>query len=133
LDSGKRGKEAAEEAAKTVRIRETADEFSRLAEDAKDLLTAVQAREADRAVEAANNLGHLLMTARYHRASYLPADFSRDLCVKNLRKVSTWLASEGFPEDPQEMARLLKSCHQIHESLCGVSGSIQRRTEELEG
>jgi len=129
----KGAKKAAEEAANTVRTRETADEFARLAADAKDLLTAVQSRETDRAIEAANNLGHLLMTARYHRASYLPADFSRDLCVKNLRKVSTWLASEGFPEDPQEMAKLLKSCHQIHESLCGISGSILRRTEEVEG
>ena len=128
----KGAKKAAEEAAKTVRIRETADEFLRLAADAKDLLAAVQARDKDRAIEAANNLGHLLMTARYHRASYLPEDFSRDLCVKNLRKVSTWIVSEGFPENPPEMAKLLKSCHQIHESLCGISGSVQRRTEEVE-
>ena len=129
----KGAKQAAEEATRTVRIRETADEFQRLAADAKDLLAAVQAREKERAIESANNLGHLLMTARYHRASYLPEGFSRELCVKNLRKVSTWLVSEGFPQEPQEMAKLLKTCHQIHESLCGISGSVQRRTEEVEG
>ena len=64
----KGAKQAAEEATRTVRIRETADEFQRLAADAKDLLAAVQAREKERAIESANNLGHLLMTARYHRA-----------------------------------------------------------------
>ena len=129
----KGAKQAAEEATRTVRIRETADEFQRLAADAKDLLAAVRAREKERAIESANNLGHLLMTARYHRASYLPEGFSRELCVKNLRKVSTWLVSEGFPQEPQEMAKLLKTFHQIHESLCGISGSVQRRTEEVEG
>src|ERR1035441_109401 len=46
----KGAKKAAEEAARTVRIRETADEFLRLAADAKDLMAAVQAREKDKAI-----------------------------------------------------------------------------------
>jgi hypothetical protein len=125
----KGAKQAAEEAAKTVRMRETADEFLRLAADAKGLVASVQARDTERAIEAANNLAHLLMIAGSHRASYLPEGFSLDLCVENLRRVGTTIASEGFPEAPQKMAKLLRRCHQIHESLCGISGSVQNRTE----
>jgi hypothetical protein len=128
----KGAKKAAEEAAKTVRTRETADEFLRLAVDAKSLLEAVQAKEKDKAIEAADNLAHLLMIAGNHRSAYLPEGFSIELCVDNLRKVSTFLASEGFSEAPQKMVRLLNRCHQIHEALCGISGSIQRRTEGAE-
>jgi hypothetical protein len=129
----KGAKKAAEEAATTVRTREAADEFLRLAEDAKCLLASAQAGETNRVIEAANNLAHLLMIAGNHRAPFLPEGFSCDLTVENLRKVSTVLASEGFPEASQEKAKLMKRCHQIHESLCGISGAIQRRTEEPEG
>jgi hypothetical protein len=128
----KGAKQAAQEAAKSVRRRETADEFLRLAADANGLVASVQARDTNRAIEAANNLAHLLMIASSHRATYLPEGFSSDLCVENLRKVSTMLASEGFPEAPQKMAKLLHRCHQIHESLCGISGSAQNRTEGAE-
>jgi len=128
----KGAKKAAEEAARTVRIRETADEFLQLSADAKALLEAVQAKEKVKAIEAANNLAHLLVIAGGHRAAYLPEGFSTELCVENLRKVSTLLASEGFPVASQKMAKLLGRCHQIHESLCGISGSVQRRTEGTE-
>jgi hypothetical protein len=129
----KGAKKAAEEATKTVRARETEYEFSRLALDARELLAAVQGRQTDKAIEAANHLSHLLMIAGGHRAAYLPMGFSTELCVENLRKVSTLLASEGFPEVPQKMVKLLARCHQIHELLCGISGSVQRRTEGAEG
>jgi len=125
----KGARKAAEEAVRMVRMRETADEFLRLAADANNLVASVQVRNTERAIEAANNLVHLLMIASSHRASYLPEGFSLDLSVENLRKVSTMLASEGFPEAPQKMAKLLHRCHQIHESLCGISGSVQNRTE----
>jgi hypothetical protein len=129
----KGAKKAAEEAARTVRTRETEYEFSRLAFDARELLAAVQSRQADKAIEAASNLSHSLIIAGGHRAAYLPEGFSTELCVENLRKVSTLLASEGFPEVPQKMAKLLARCHQIHESLCGISGSVQSQTEGVEG
>ncbi len=129
----KGAKKAAEEATKAVRARETEYEFSRLALDARELLAAVQGRQTGRAIEAANHLSHLLIIAGGHRAAYLPKGFSTELCVENLRKVSTLLASEGFPEVSQKMARLLARCHQIHESLCGISGSVQSRTEGAEG
>jgi hypothetical protein len=128
----KGAKKAAEEAARTVRMRETTDEFLRLAVDAKDLTAAVEAREKDKAIGAANNLAHLLLIAGGHRAAYLPKEFSTELCVENLRKASTFLASEGFPEDPRKMVGLLNRCHQIHEALCGISGSVQRQTEGAE-
>jgi hypothetical protein len=129
----KGAKKAAEEAAKMVRGRETAGEFLRLAADAKGLLAAVQAKKRDKAIEAANNLAHLLMIAGFHRSDFLPDDFPRELCLENLRKIRTSIASNGFPEAPQKMAGLLDRCYQIHESLCGVSGSVQRRTEGTEG
>lgn len=126
-------KKAAEEAAKTVRSREAEYEFSRLASDARELLAAVQGRQKEKAIEAANHLSHLLIIAGGHRAAFLPEDFSTELCVENLQKVSTLLASEGFPEVPQRMVKLLNRCHQIHESLCSISGSVQGRTEGAEG
>lgn len=129
----KGAKKAAEEATRTVRARETEYEFSRLALDARELLAAVQGRQKEKAIEAANHLSHLLIIAGGHRAAYLPEGFSTDLCVENLRKVSIFLASEGFSEVPQKMVRLLNRCHQIHESLCGILGLEQRRTEGTEG
>jgi hypothetical protein len=129
----KGARKAAEEAVRTVRARETEYEFSRLALDSRELLAAVQAKQKEKAIEAANHLSHLLIIAGGHRAAFLPEGFSTELCVENLRKVSVWLASKGFPETPQEMGKLLKTCHQIHESLCGISGSVQSRTEGAEG
>jgi hypothetical protein len=129
----KGAKKAAEEAARTVRARETEYEFSRLADDARDLLAAVEGRQQEKAIEAADHLAHLLIIAGGHRAAFLPESFSTELCVGNLRKVSTSLASEGFPEVPLKMEKLLKRCHQIHEELCGVAGSAQSRTEGAEG
>lgn len=129
----KGAKKAAEEAANTVRARETEYEFSRLALDARELLAAVQGRQKEKAIEAANHLSHLLMIAGGHRAAFLPEGFSTELCVENLRKISNSLASEGFSEAPQKMVKLLNRCHQIHEELCGISGSVQSRTEGAEG
>lgn len=129
----KGAKKAAEEAVRTVRTRETEYEFSRLAVDARELLAAVQGKQKEKAIEAANHLTHSLIVAGGHRAAYLPEGFSTELCVENLRKISTFLASEGFSEAPQKMVRLLNRCHQIHESLCGISGSEQSRTEGAEG
>lgn len=125
-------KQAAEEASRNVRLRESADELARLATDAKDLLVAANSRDADKTINAATNLRHRLMEARHHRASYLPEGFSCDLCIENLRKVSVTLASEGFPTTAQKLAKLLERCHQIHESLCGMSGAAESQTEEAE-
>ena len=125
-------RQAAEEASRAVRLREAADEFARLAVDAKDLLAAANSREVEKSITAATNLRHRLMAASRHRASYLPEGFSSDLCVENLRKVSVTLASEGFPTSSQKMTKLLERCHQIHESLCGISGAVESQTEEAE-
>jgi hypothetical protein len=129
----KGAKKAAEEAATAVRERETEYEFSRLAVDAKELLAAVEGKQREKAIEAARQLSHSLMIAGGHRAAYLPEDFSTEFCVGNLRKVSISLTAEGFPEAPQKMKNLLNRCHQIHEALCGISGSVQSRTEGAEG
>lgn len=99
----KGAKKAAEEAARTVRARETEYEFSKLADDAKELLAAVQGKQNEKAIESANRLAHSLIVAGKHRVDSLPEGFSTELCVENLRKVSISLASEGFSEVPQKM------------------------------
>jgi len=122
-------KKAAEEASKAVRTQETAYEFSKMATDAKSLLESVQTRQREKAVIAATDLAHALMIARDRRAHYLPVGFSSELCVDNLHRIGTLLATEGFPKIDSQMEKLLDRCHQIHGSLCGIAGVVDR-TEE---
>jgi hypothetical protein len=123
-------KKAAEEASDAVKARDTAHEFSKLATDAKELLSAVQGEHADRAVIAADELTHLLAIAVARRASYLPKDFDAQLCISNLQRISKSLGAEGFPGEPRKKGQLLDRCHQIHRSLCGIAGVVERHTEE---
>jgi hypothetical protein len=125
----KGAKKAAEEASNIVRARDTAHEFSKLAVDAKELLEAVQGGQKDRAIAAADDLTHLLLIASERRVSYLPKDFDVQLCIDNLQSISRALGSEGLSEEPRKRAKLLDRCHQIHRSLCGIAGVVERRTE----
>jgi hypothetical protein len=129
----KGAKKAAEEASNAVRARDTAHEFMKLASDAKDLLAAVQGRQKDTAIAAADDLTHLLTTAVARRASYLPGDFNAQLCIRNLQSISMSLGTEGFAEEPRKKKQLLDRCHQIHKALCGIAGSVERNTEEKDG
>jgi len=126
----KGAKKAAEEAARAVRAKETAYDFTKMAADAKSLLESVQNKHKDKAIIAATDLIHLLMIADDRRASYLPVGFSTALCVDNLHRISTSIASEGFPEKSSQMEKLLAQCHQVHSSLCGIAGSADRAQEE---
>ncbi|HZB89240.1 MAG TPA: hypothetical protein VE291_11315 [Terracidiphilus sp.] len=128
----KKAKLAAEEASDSVKARETAHEFAKLATDAKNLLAAVQSSETDRAIRAADELTHLLVIAASRRASYLPNDFQTQLCIKNLQNISRTLSTEGFSDDPLKRRKLLERCHQIHRSLCGIAGVVERNTEETQ-
>jgi len=126
----KGAKRAAEDASNAVRARDTAHEFTKLATDAKDLLAAVQEKQIDRAIASADDLTHLLVIAVERRASYLPAGFNAALCIKNLQSISRTLGSEGFDDEPRKRKQLLDRCHQIHRSLCGIAGVVERHTEE---
>ena len=128
----KGAKKAAEEAARAVRARDTAFEFSRMAADAKGLLEAVQTRQKDKAIIAATDLIHLLAFARDRRANYLPSGFRIDLSIEHLQIISNSLASEGFPEDTQRVQKLLDRCHEIHNSLCRIAATVDRTSEETE-
>lgn len=128
----KGAKLAAEEATDAVKARDTAHEFAKLATDAKDLLAAVQSKEKDRAIEAADDLTHLLVIAVERRASYLPQDFNAPLCIKNLQSISQSLGTEGLVDEPRKRRMLLDRCHQIHKSLCGIAGAVERHTEETD-
>jgi hypothetical protein len=128
----KGAKQAAEEASNAVKARDTAHEFTKLATDAKDLLAAVQAGQKDRAIAAADDLAHLLVIAVERRSSYLPGDFKAELCIKNLQSISISLSTEGFANESRKRRQLLDRCHQIHRSLCGIAGVVERRTEETD-
>lgn len=127
----KGAKRAAEEAADAVKNRETAHEFTKLATDAKELLAAVQSEHKDRAIAAADDLTHLLIIAFERRASYLPKEFNAQLCIRNLQSISRSLGTEGFTAEPRKRRQLLDRCHQIHKSLCGIAGVVERHTEEM--
>jgi len=128
----KGAKRAAEEASNTVKARDTAHEFTKLATDAKDLLAAVQGGQRDRAIAAADDLTHLLVIAVERRALYLPQDFNGPLCIRNLQSISRSLGTEGFADEPRKRGQLLDRCHQIHRSLCGIAGAVERNTEETD-
>jgi hypothetical protein len=123
---------AAEMAAHAARARDTTHEFTKLAADAKELLTAVQERRLDRAVEAANDLAHSLTVAISRRTSYLPEDVELENTVKHLQAVSAYLSSKGFPEDLQEIAKLTRRCQQVHQDMCEVQGVLERSVEGVE-
>jgi hypothetical protein len=128
----KGAKRAAEEASDAVKARDTAHEFTKLATDAKELLEAVQSKQTDRAIAAADDLTHLLAIAVARRASYLPNDFEDELCIRNLQSISRSLGTEGFSNEPRKQGKLLERCHQIHRSLCGIAGVVERHTEEMD-
>ena len=128
----KGAKLAAEEASRLVRTREAAYDFSRMAADAKGLLEAIQTRQREKAVVLATDLTHLLLLARDRRALYIPQGIMFDLCLDNLRRIGTRLATEGFPESNQKLDKLFTQCHQIHNTLCGVAAKVERRSEESE-
>jgi hypothetical protein len=128
----KGAKKAAEEACNAVRAKDTAHEFARLATDAKDLLAAVQGRQRDKAIAAADDLTHLLIIALERRASYLPERFQAEICIRNLQSISRSLGTEGFPEEQGKKRQLLDRCHQIHRSLCGIAGVVERNAEETD-
>jgi hypothetical protein len=128
----KGAKEAAEEARNAVKTRDTAHEFTKLATDAKDLLAAVQGRQRDKAIAAADDLTHLLIIALERRASYLPEGFKAEVCIRNLQSISMSLGTDDFPDEPSKKRQLLDRCHQIHRSLCGIAGVVERSAEETD-
>jgi len=128
----KGAKRAAEEASDAVRARDTTDEFTKFALDAKELLTAIQERRTDRAIESANDLGHLLSVALSRRTAFLPEEPELRSTVKQLQTVSSYLSSKGFPLDQGEIARLTRRCQEIHEVMCRIQGSLERNVEGVD-
>jgi hypothetical protein len=128
----KGAKEAAEAASDAVKARDTAHEFTKLAVDAKELLTAVQEQRTDRAIESANDLGHLLSVALSRRTEFLPNEPELRSTIKQLQTVSSYLSSKGFPQEPDDVARLTRRCQQIHQVMCKVQGSLERTEEGVD-
>jgi hypothetical protein len=125
----KGAKQAATEAARSVKSKDTAHKFAKLAADAKDLLAAVQDQRADRAIEAVNDLVHQLSVALARREEFLTGDAELSVAIKQLSAVSGYLSSRGFPSDPVEILKLTRRCQQIHQIVCGVQGSLEKTVE----
>lgn len=125
----KGAKQAAEEASEAVKTRDTAHEFAKLATDAKDLLTAVQERRIDRAVEGANDLAHLLKIAVERRWEFLADSQELQSTLKQLQNVSRYLSTRGFPTDARDAELLTKRCQEIHQAMCKAQGNLERRVE----
>lgn len=125
----KGARKAAEEASIAVKAKDTAHEFSRLAADAKDLLTAVQERRVDRAIQSANDLAHLLKIAVERRFEFLPEDQELQSTIGQLQTVSRYLSSKGFPAEIRDTELLTRRCQGIHQAVCKAQGNLERRVE----
>jgi hypothetical protein len=128
----KGAKKAANEAVRSVKSKDTAHEFAKLAADAKDLLAAVQVQRVDRAIEAVNDLVHQLSVALARRKEFLPGDAELREAIKQLSAVSGYLSSRGFPADPVEILKLTRRCQQIHQIVCGIQGSLEKTVEGVD-
>ncbi len=128
----KGAKKAASEAARSVKSKDTAHEFAKLAADAKDLLAAVQDQRADRAIEAVNDLVHHLSVALSRRGEFLTGEPELREAIRQLNAVSGYLSSRGFPSEPSEILKLTRRCQQIHQVVCSVQGSLEKTVERVD-
>jgi len=125
----KLAKIAAEEATKAANTRNTAHEFSKLAADAKELLSAVQEERSERAISAANNLVHELQIASSRRKQYLPPKPGLESALRNLRYISRSLSTRGLPADRLDLGDLIDLCLDIHQSVCKIAGVVDAEIE----
>lgn len=127
----KGAKRAAEEASTSVRVRNTAHEFTELAADSKELLAAVREGQSQKAVKAATDLVHDLLILKGRRARYLSKKSMEKIgtIVDVLNLVCDAMEKVGLPEDQRMIA--IQRCQQIHQRVCEIAGTIDKRAEEL--
>lgn len=129
LVQAKGARKAAEAASNAVKARDTAHEFTKLAVDAKDLLTAVQEGRVDRAIQSANDLTHLLTIAIERRLEFLPDVKELQNTIDQLQSVSRYLSSKGIPSENRDIDKLTKRCQGIHQAVCKAQGNLERGVE----
>ena len=125
-----KAKDAARDAVKAMRRRETAYEVSRLARDAKDFLESVQQRRMEIAIVASNNLAHALSTVRSWKIAQRADADKLKLCVRDVEGVAIQITVEGIPEDGDRFEDLLFRCHGIHRVVCDMASKLEHLSEE---
>jgi len=124
-----KAKDAAKEAAEAVRKRNTAQEFMRLAGNAKEFLSAVQQSRTENAISAANSLLHALSIIRTQGIAN-PSDANKlKICLSEITSVAIRLKVDGTPADPSRVEELLILCHGIHRTVCDLAGRMERVSE----
>jgi len=124
-----KAKNAAREATDAVRKRNTAQEFMRLAGEAKEFLLAVQQSRAENAISEANSLVHSLSIIRTRStAASSEADMLK-ACESEIIRIIVGLNADGVPVDQSKFSDLLERCHAIHRTICELAGRMERLSE----
>jgi len=124
-----KAKDAAREAAAAVRKRNTAQEFLRLAGDAKEFLSAVQQGRTENAISTANNLLHALSIIRTRSMTRASDVDMLKTCESEIIRVIVGLNADGVPTDQSRFSDLLDRCHAIHRTVCELAGRMERLSE----
>jgi hypothetical protein len=124
-----KAKDAAREAVEAVQRRSTAQEFLRLAGDAKELLSTVQQNRTENAISAANALIHALSLVRSRGIAGFPDADTLKVCVREITAVAIRLTVEGIPPDQSKLEELIVLCHGIHRTVCDLAGRMEHLSE----
>jgi|SRR5208337_4445739 hypothetical protein len=124
-----KAKDAAREAVQAVRKRNTAQEFLRLAGDAKEFLSAVQQSRTENATSAANNLVHALSIIRTRSVTRTSDVNMLKTCEGEIIRVIVGLNADGVPTDQSSFSDVLDRCHAIHRTVCELAGRMERLSE----
>jgi hypothetical protein len=119
-----KAKDAAREAVAAVRKRNTAQEFLRLAGDAKEFLSAVQQSRTENAISAANNLVHALSIIRTRSVTRTSDVNMLKTCEGEIIRVIV-----GLNADESSFSDVLDRCHGIHRTVCELAGRMERLSE----
>ncbi len=125
----KGAKKAAQEATEAIRKRNAAQEFLRLAGDAKEFLSAVQQSRTENAISAANSLVHALAILRTRSVSRVSDVNMLKKCEGEIIRVIVGLNADGVPIDPSSYSDVLDRCHAIHRTVCELAGRMERLSE----
>ncbi|HEV2132743.1 MAG TPA: hypothetical protein VGR47_00635 [Terracidiphilus sp.] len=126
-----KAKDAAREAADAVQKRNTAQEFMKLAGDAKEFLSAIQQNRAENAISAANNLVHSLSIVRTRSITASSEVDVLKACESEIIRVIVGLNADGFPTNQNNYSDLLDRCHAIHRTICELAGRMERLSERV--
>jgi hypothetical protein len=125
-EAGK-AKDAAQQAANAVRIRNLAQSFSRWAVDARDLLSFVREQEFANAQRSATDLFGALSHNRGWQAGLQREASALDEIVRLLNLVNAFLTDEIIFREKQ--ADMAEYCQAIYKKLSELTGALDAQAE----